>query len=466
MINLEELVTRVHTPEVRTLVQDAHRAYTNGIPRAAIVLTWTAVCADLIAKAQALKDDKDPDASDLVEKVEEAQKLAADTSEQQRRAAIPIMLEVERTILDTALKLELIDSSQHIQLDRLRADRHQSAHPSLRPLGELYEPTGEYARAHLVAALDALLIHPPSQGRKVVDSFAAHVADPGFVLHPGHLAHTYFDRVRPSTRHRVVEFASKFAVLQIDAPTVALPAGVLADRMADCLRCFAGQDVTVVEQAVAKQMGKLAAAEPGVQLSALARLGDLPAFWTSVPESLRGLFDARIVQIGVNDRTLADPLTTEEIKVLSLITYPELRQSLPGLEVAFTKLHLRTKTDVIRLRPDPYYVAHLPEIIALVGSFDSGNSVMRNAVAPCAPFLDTTSLGAVLRAWWDNNQCWGRRVNDSLEEVYEATAHLGQDRDTVWKPFVDELSQYPDLHEDVLRRFGWTTPEQAATSQE
>ncbi|MDY0815986.1 hypothetical protein [Kitasatospora purpeofusca] len=466
MNNLEELLTRVHNPEVRPLIRDGHRAYASGIPRAAIVLTWTAVCADLIAKARVLAEDGEPEAQALAKEVERAQGLAADTDGNRRGTAIPIMLKVERTILDTALKLELIDSSQHVQLARLQEDRHQSAHPSLRPLGELYEPSAEYARAHLLAALDAVLIHPPSQGRKVRESFAAHVADSGFLLNAGHLTNTYFDRVRPAARSAVVDFAAKHAVLQIEEPTVALPADVLADRLADCLRCFADRDVTVVEQAMAKQMGKLAVAEPGVQLSALARLGDLPAFWRSVPESLRGLFEDRVVQIGTKDRTLVGSLTANEIKVLGLVTYDDIRKTLPGLEVAFAKLHFRTKVDVIRLRPDPYYASYLPEIIGQVGSYDSGNSVMRNAVAPCAPFLDTKSLAVVLRAWWDNNQCWGRRVNDALEEVYQATAHLGADRDTVWKPFVEELGQYPDLYEDVLRRFGWTGPVQTISGQE
>ncbi|MDH6522646.1 hypothetical protein M2163_000846 [Streptomyces sp. SAI-135] len=40
-----------------------------------------------------------------------------------------------------------------------------------------------YARAHLVAALEAVLIHPPSQGRKIVGSFLRQVVDP--MVRPG-----------------------------------------------------------------------------------------------------------------------------------------------------------------------------------------------------------------------------------------------------------------------------------------
>ncbi|GAA1154695.1 hypothetical protein F4556_004976 [Kitasatospora gansuensis] len=467
MINLEELVTRVHTPEVRQFVRDAYRAYASGIHRAAIVLTWTAVCADVMAKALVLADDGEPEAKEITKKVLEAQTLAASTDPKDRKSSIEIMGAVERGLVDTALKLELIDASQRIQLDRLHEDRNQSAHPSLRPLGEPYEPTGDYARAHLMAALDALLIHPPSQGRKVLNSFMHHVADPAFILHRGHLVHTYFDRVRPSARFRVVEFAAKFAALQIEDPKLVVPASVFADRMADCLRCFADQDATVVEESLAKQMDKLAAAEPGIQLSALARLGDVPAFWKVLPETLRGLFEARIVQIGENGKELTASLTTAETKMLGLVTYPELRKSLPELETAFAQLAYRSKVEVISLRPDPYYVSFLVDVIGEVHSYDSGDLVTRSGVLPCAPFLNAESLPAVLRAWWDNSQCWGRRVNGVLEQVYEATAHLGPDRDAMWKPFVEELREYDVLYRDILRRFNWPAPapEPTATSE-
>ncbi|MGB8947030.1 MAG: hypothetical protein WCD21_43390 [Streptomyces sp.] len=49
MIDLEERVNRVFNPDLRPLVREAYRCYASGSARGAIVLTWTAVCADLIA---------------------------------------------------------------------------------------------------------------------------------------------------------------------------------------------------------------------------------------------------------------------------------------------------------------------------------------------------------------------------------------------------------------------------------
>ncbi|MFF4248910.1 hypothetical protein ACFYY2_31210 [Streptomyces sp. NPDC001822] len=128
MIDLEERVNRVFNPDLRPLVSEAYRCYVSGSGRGAIVLTWTAVCADLIAKAQILHEEGESHAKDLVADVERAQGSA-------ESEAIPIMLALEKTLLDTAEKHELIDFTQRKQLERIRDDRHLCAHPSIRPLG-------------------------------------------------------------------------------------------------------------------------------------------------------------------------------------------------------------------------------------------------------------------------------------------------------------------------------------------
>ncbi|MYZ36650.1 MULTISPECIES: hypothetical protein [unclassified Streptomyces] len=175
MLDREERAARVFNPDVRPLVREAHRCYASGAARGAIVLTWTAVCADLIHKAEILEEDGESDARVLVGDVERAQQPG-------QADAVNIMLGIERSILETAQKLELIDCTQKMQLERLREDRHLCAHPSLGPLGELFEPSVEYARAHLTVALEAVLVHPPSQGRRILASFMIQVADPAFTF--------------------------------------------------------------------------------------------------------------------------------------------------------------------------------------------------------------------------------------------------------------------------------------------
>ncbi|MFE4801680.1 hypothetical protein ACFRFL_43670 [Streptomyces sp. NPDC056708] len=447
MLDLDDRVNQVCNPDVRPLVQEAHRCYSSGSARGAIVPVWTAVCADLITKAQTLKEDGEAAATNLVAEVEKAQQ----SKEEQ---AIPIMLMVERTLLDTAETLELIDHTQKKQLERLRDDRNMCAHPSLRPLGELYEPTMEYARAHLAAALEAVLIHPPSQGRKVIDSFSAHVADPSYAFDATYLAYAFFDRVRPSARAKVVEFAAKFAILAIDAPELSITPENYADRMADCLRCFAERDADLAKAAVAKQMARLEKADPGVQLRALGRLGDLPAFWASVADPVRALFNTRIEAIG--EKQLLGRMNEDKVNVIALVTHPEIREGLPALAPAFQALNTSCTTQVIAARPDPYFVPSLPDLLKQAGSFDAGEFIAASAVLPCAAFLDLEQLRAVLREWQDNSQCWGRAMPSYLIDFHRLTAHLGPERDEVWQAFLAELLPFDDLYQTISTGIGLT----------
>jgi hypothetical protein len=57
--DLEVQVARVANAGVRPLVTEAYRCYTSGTARAAIVLTWTAACADLIDKIATLYQSGD-----------------------------------------------------------------------------------------------------------------------------------------------------------------------------------------------------------------------------------------------------------------------------------------------------------------------------------------------------------------------------------------------------------------------
>ncbi|MGQ4404411.1 hypothetical protein ACN6K4_006035 [Streptomyces hayashii] len=430
MIDLEERLNRVFNPDLRPLVREAYRCYASGSARGAIVLTWTAVCADLIAKAQILHEEGETQARDLVTDVERAQGSV-------ESEAIPIMLALERTLLETAEKLELIDFTQRKQLERIRDDRHLCAHPSLRPLGELYEPTMEYARAHLAAALEAVLIHPPSQGRKIVDSFLKHVVDPGFVYDTEYLTHTFFDRVRPSARFKVVEAAAKFAVLAVEDPAIKIKPEKFADRMAKCLRSFADRDADLAKKAVAKQMARLETAEPAVQLQALGRLGDLPAFWAALAEPVRNLLNSKIERIG--SRLQFNGITTAEAKALALVALPELRTTLPALGEAFPKLGAVSRAQVIGQRPHPYFTSFLPTLLKDVTSYDSGQDVVETAVLPCAGLLSWPELEQVLTEWNDNSQCWGRAMPGYLVELYTLTGPLGDGRRSLWTPILEDL---------------------------
>lgn len=461
MRDLEEQIARVANAEVRPLVREAHRCYTAGAARAAIVVTWTAVCADLIDKIGTLHQSGEAEAASLTRTVESAQG-------QLDVASVRAMQGVESTVLETALALELIDATQRIQLERLREDRNLCAHPSLRPLGELFDPPLEYARAHLIVALDSVLVHPASQGRKVLDAFAVHILDPGFVGDPVHIAHAFFRQVRPAARRKVVEFAARHAMLEPDLPDhPSVAPSDVADRMAKCLRIFAAEDRDLVAALVGKFAERWSKLPVPVQRRALARLGDLDAFWAGLDEAMRSQLDAIVRGIGEAHKGLEyweEPqLDPTEAAALALVAVDEVREALPSLEPAVAGLTARRRAELIAQRPDRYFGDQAAGLMAGASSFDSGEFIARTALVPVAPYLTLEQLRAVLVAWAGNDQCWGRAMSDYVVRFYFATAHLGTARNSVFRGFVEQLAaqagkpsviDYQALHDRLVELLG------------
>ncbi|MFG2822623.1 hypothetical protein ACGFX4_24700 [Kitasatospora sp. NPDC048365] len=437
MLDIEEMIGRVWNPDVRPLVVDAHRCYTTGVARGSIVLTWGAVCADLIEKILRLAEDGEGAAQTIARKIEQARSATGPQ-------AVATMQEVERTILTAAVELELIDPVEEKHLERLREDRNLSAHPSLRPLGESVFLSTEYARAHLAAALESLLVHPPSQGRKVVARFLDHVADPSFVGSSEYLAHAFFDRVKPAARRKIVDVAVKHALLELNDGVPDPPGAiVLAERMTFCVRAFAARDRALVRAAMSKIIERLGSRPVEVQTRALGRLGDLDIFWSTVGSPLADQFEqwvGSLTNLG-NDRWLK--LSSDQIAALSLVSLDGVRGYIPSLEQTFRGLTLSQKAEVVSRRPGKYFVPFLPDLLAEAGGFRYAETVTQRAVLPCARFFGQDDLQALLRAWAKNDQC--RRAGGMFQaavDLYLSTSHLRLGDREVWEEFLREVRSH------------------------
>ncbi|MEU2915315.1 hypothetical protein ACFYM3_21545 [Streptomyces massasporeus] len=396
MQSLEERIARVWHQEVRPLVDDAFRCHSTGTPRAAIVATWTAVCTDIIHKLYQLAEDGDGKAAEIVAKLNEARgKLDG--------AAIKIVEDVEKKLLEDALDLELIDGIEHRQLLRLKEDRNLCAHPSLRSLGDVFTPTGDYARAHLVAALDALLVHPPTQGRKAFDRYIAHVDDPSFVGHADYLVQMFAQRVKSSAWKQIVAIAAKHAMLELPVPeTSSITASVAADRHALCLIAFAQYDRDAVREAVTKTMAKFNELPIDRQLKGLARLGEFDVFTDAL--------DATVCQqIGTYvDQIRYPPAGTgarQVIDVIALAGSDAIRARIPALASKFAEFEPYQQADVIAANPSAYFTDVVAEILAAAGSYRAGEHFGESVVIPLASFIRPEQLEGILTAWAENQEC-------------------------------------------------------------
>ncbi|MFC8453105.1 hypothetical protein [Kitasatospora sp. NPDC057223] len=395
MLNLEERITRVWHQEVRPLVADAYRCHSTGTPRAAIVATWTAVCADIIHKLYQLAEDGDGTAAGVVRKIESARSKAD-------AEAVKTMQQVESGLLQNALDLELVDFIEHRQLERLQQDRNLCAHPSLRPLGDVFVPSGEYARAHLVSALDALLVHPPTQGRKAFDRYIAHVGDRSFVGNADYLVQMFAQRVKSSAWKLIVGTAAKHAMLELAVPEDSgISAEVAANRHALCLVAFAQHDRDAVRETVAKVMSKFNELSVEQQLNGIGRLGAFDVFTEALDATVCQQINSYVEQMPIS----ASKVSMANVIAVALVRFDAVRARIPALSGAFAKLDPSVKSLLVRSYPCAYFAGVVAEILIEAGSYRSAEELTEGTVIPVARFIQPEQLEDILTAWAENPQC-------------------------------------------------------------
>ncbi|MGH8895449.1 MAG: hypothetical protein ACRDZ4_00155 [Egibacteraceae bacterium] len=430
MLNLDEQIGKVWNPDVRPLVAEAYRCYATGAARACIALTWVAVCADLIEKVSRLAEDGEGAAAGMVSKIEAARKRGLDAQ------AVKMMQDMEREILDKATELELIDSIDQRELERLREDRHLCAHPSLRPLGEFYEPRVEQARAHLAAALEIVLTHSPSQGQKAMARFRNHLIDPSFTESSDYLMHAFFDNVRTATRRRIVNLAVKHAMLELPPPSVpkSPDSVMLANRMTVCVKAFIERDRGMVRDAAGRNVERLRDLPGEIQIRTLGRLGDIDVFWELVDEPTRSRFEDLIKGMYLPEH---GRLSQDYATVLSLVAVDVARSRIPALEERFSELADWHQVAVIARRPSQYFASLVPQLLEKAWDFRSAELIAEQIAIPCGRFLTAGQLKEALTNCATNNQCWyAARMPDLSVEFYTATAHLRSEDKQIWQEFI------------------------------
>ena len=154
--DLDALVLCCRDVKARSYIAEAVTCVKAGAFRASIVVTWVAVVHDLLAKLEQLALAGDKNAQT---KVDNFRQIVA-------TGDVKASLEFERSILDVARdEFEFFGSLVHVDLVRLRDDRHRCAHPSMLDPDTDYQPSPELARCHVVNAVTHLLQHGPAQGK-------------------------------------------------------------------------------------------------------------------------------------------------------------------------------------------------------------------------------------------------------------------------------------------------------------
>jgi hypothetical protein len=167
--DLDELALTVRDQFSKSYILEAINAYRGGALRSSIMSTWIAVSYDIIAKLRELANQGDKQAIEWVTKLDNAIK----------NKHVSRLQTLEEELLDKAHKdFELLAPHEYEDLVRLKKDRNYCAHPAFVGEDELFQPTPDLARMHIVHATLHLLRHQPVQGRSALNRIKTDMMQP------------------------------------------------------------------------------------------------------------------------------------------------------------------------------------------------------------------------------------------------------------------------------------------------
>lgn len=288
--DVDTLLASVRDPGSRRQFADAVRAYQGGAFRAAIISTWVAVALDLVGKLRELADDGDQGAVAELASLESAI-ATKDVSKLQK---------FENGLLDMCRdQFELLSGRDHDVLSRLMSDRNICAHPAFVSSDAVFSPSAEEARAHLASAVDSVLQHPPTPGKRLVQRFIAEIGGSAW---PGnrtdlvdYLAERYFGQQRESARRQLAELIIKCS---LDLPPEVPNRERLQIRYPQCARALNDVSPTQFDEAITNVVRKK---EETVGLTedeirrGVGAFGDVSTFWIAIP-SASGARVAKCIQ--------------------------------------------------------------------------------------------------------------------------------------------------------------------------
>lgn len=384
-IDLDILLTQIRNTQSKVYFLDAVRAYKAGALRAALCSTWVALVYDLIAKYRELDALGDAAAAAFVQSWDAATRIGD----------VRRLLQLEASIVeDATINAQLINRIAQTHLERLRQDRNYCAHPAFSAEAELFVPSPELVRMHLVNIVDLVLSREALQGKAIFDLFDVDVQSTGFpTAHArilDYVEQRYLERVRAQN---IVNFGTVLAKSllkglpqQWESERTKIVASLVA------VRDRAPQAWADVTSAILRIIDNL---DPMNRVRGIVFIADFPDFWPLLQPPTRTALQETV------DNAQAATLT--DYTILSGLIVSHFRPSLLRLvgELTDDQLeHAVATVPLIDLWPravDRYRRS---------GSYRGSEAYFRDLITPFTGRLDTQQLDQLLDAVTDNGQNW------------------------------------------------------------
>lgn len=442
-VDLDILLTRIRRAQSKVYFLDAVRAYKAGALRAALTSAWVALVYDLIAKYRELSALGDAGATAFIQAWD-----AATAANDVRR-----LLQIEASILDDAVNTtQVVNRIAHTHLKRLRDDRHLCAHPAFSAEAELFEPSPELVRLHLVNVVDLVLSQEPLQGKAIFDLFDIDVQSAGF----------------PSRHARILDYVEQRYLERVRAQNIRNFGAVLAKSLLKGVppqwqthrRKIVSSLVAIRERAApcwpdvsAAIIRLIDTLEPQHRPKAISFVAAFPDLWPLLQEPTRMALQETV------ENTEAATITDHTM--LAGVTLPQFRR--PLLDV-IGKLDGDSLAKALAVDPLPEF---WPRAIALYegsGSFRGSEANFREFINPFVGRLSSVQHDQLLDAIIGNGQNWDAGETDTLLLAFlrnapSADRPTPEGRNRFYQHIrrMRRLKKYEDVL-TLLREDGWAEP--------
>lgn len=420
LTDIDALALAVRDKESRRLIAEAITAYRGGALRSAIMSTWIAVAFDIIAKARELAAQGEAAPKVFVQDLD----LAITNRDIKKMQAI------ETDLLKIANDQLLLFAPHELgALERLQRDRNLCAHPAFIVEDELYQPSLELVRSHIVHALQYLLIHAPLQGKSAIARFEADVESPSFP--------TNCDDIGTYIRAKYLDRAKDVLVTNLIKALISAPFGDERARfsgrshlLAMTLREIAKTKTAIYDVIVPSYIArKFDTVDDDVLLTICPFIENDTRIWDWLSEPAQ----LRIKQL----LQTADVETLKSHAAFDGFIVPALSEILLA---RFDGFDHTTKVSIISEHPKRELVGPGIEIYSQAGGYRTAEAWGQSIVLSLIPYLVADDIRVLLDAVRQNGQIWRAGGTPAiLNAVYDGTRHLIAETRPYWQAFVDDM---------------------------
>lgn len=443
-IDLDILLTRIRNPQSKVYFLDAVKAYKAGALRGALTSAWVALIYDLIAKYRELSAMDDAAATDFIRLWDSATATGD----------IRKLLQLEGGILeDATANTQVVNRIARTHLERLREDRHLCAHPAFSAEADLFEPSPELVRLHLVNAVDLVLSQEPLQGKAIFDLYDIDVQSSGFpttierIL--DYVEQRYLVRVRPQNVRNFGTVLAKSLLRGVPAQWEPLHRKIVPSLVA--VRDRAAPAWPNISTAIVRLLDNL---DPPNRPRAIAFIAAFPDFWPLLQEPTRTALQATVDN--------ADPATLVDYRILVGVTVPQFRAALLLLIAGLSRERL---ADAVAYQPLAELWPRAVEAYQGSGSFRGSETNFSGLISPFAGRLSSQQLDQLLNAVVDNGQNWDAAETETfLLGVLRNATPADQPTHDARNRFYQHVRRNgrTDKYDDVLtflQSDGWALPQ-------